>query len=137
MGKSNGICMLCKTHEEDIHHLFIKCKMIERVWSQLELWLSKLFNVHITVKDKEKCLGIWKEEFKESNYIINLIIIDAKWRIWKNRNSVKYGNENCKLSVTLMNKIRNGVKEDIRIFSHSSLCSKLKIKLKPVIELLI
>ena len=78
MGKSNGICMLCKAHEEDIHHLFVKCKMIERVWSQLELWLSKLFNVHITVKDKEKCLGIWKEEFKEINYIINLIIIEAK-----------------------------------------------------------
>lgn len=137
MGKSNGVCTLCKIQDENILHLFVTCTKIKHVWSQIGLWLSDLVNEPIVLNDQVKCFGMWKEELKEVNHIINLVIIETKWRIWKNRNSVKYGNEKCEELEKLINDIKIGTKEDIRNFALSKLHKRIKTKLNPIIDVLL
>jgi hypothetical protein len=92
MGLSNGICSVCNTHREDLQHLFWGCTNAKSIWTQLmpciQEYSNDILNEHINNPEKLALFGYSKVNKK--SVVLNTIIFETKWAIWKNRNSVKY-----------------------------------------------
>ncbi len=137
MGKSNGICTLCNLEGEDIVHMLIKCNQIKEIWTNIAVLINKVFNVNIILEKKSILFGLWVKHLRDRNHIVNLIIFDTKWQIWKNRNCVKYGKEKCKSIDELYRNVDKGIKDDLKLYIDSKRKYKLGQILSKDIEIIL
>ncbi len=120
MGKSNGICRICNDEEEDIVHMLIHCKQTSNIWQHMVVQINELLNLDITFDDETKLFGAWTNQFDCKYYIVNLMIVETLWQIWKNRNNVKYGNKPTRNIDELFKDINAGFKEELKCFRFSN-----------------
>ena len=138
MGRSNGICKICELESEDISHLLFNCSEINAVWNSIE---DKIFaitekDIHI---DFEKVLfGEYTEtadkHLNSYTLIVNLFIYQSKWEIWKNRNSVRYGNKTSLTVNEMFNKIEASCKRIISVYINSPGNAAIKKGLQTFIQ---
>ena len=94
MNFSNGLCHFCKTHVEDIRHLFYNCPISHDIVRQIEGKLNTVLNEY----DKTLELGThhiilgYTDGTKISRSFIIFCILVLKWELWKIRNNVKFEN---------------------------------------------
>ena len=103
-------------HEEDMCHLFFECPKIAEIWTDIETLLTDIILENVTLEFQDVIFGVYFEELKEKNHLINLIILEVKWQIWKNRNSVKYGNKTSLTKEHLLNKIKLNSRNEAKLF---------------------
>ena len=92
MGNSNGVCKICNRNEETLCHLLFDCSQANNVWQNIEIYILNKCGIHINLT-KEIVLFGMNLDNKEIEIIVNLLIFETKWQIWKNRNCVKYGSK--------------------------------------------
>ena len=119
MNRSDGICKSCKHFRETTLHLLKDCPKLEFIWNQIENRL------HVILKRKYPLLlsdVIFAKsvESKEHSFIINCFILDAKWQIWKERNRIKFENDQPLTSAKLLEIIFNSVKSNLNVIKNSN-----------------
>lgn len=90
MGKSDGICTICKTEEETSCHILYECQTAQAVWQKLAIGISKIVNIQVDFSLAEVIFCDIKLEDKNLAHLESMIIMEGKWQIWKNRNNVKF-----------------------------------------------
>ena len=100
--KSNGLCKICRKDIESVQHMFYQCGTIRKLWNRIEGVLSGVLGIHITLHEKDVILSIY-EQVSDKVSVINFVIMNAKWIIWKSRNNKKYNN--VEYSLDLMEKL--------------------------------
>ena len=117
--------------------MLYNCTKIKPVWHDLEQIISDLVTANVTLDIQEVLFGVNKENLKVKNYIVNLVIYEAKWQIWKNRNAVKYGQKHCLSRENLMINIKLGCQTKSKLHGSSPENYKLKQKLESCFERLL
>ena len=136
MGKSNGVCRICNTHNEDLCHLVYFCQKINQVWEKIEQKLENILDTIITLDIETVILGSNSNETdipKTHHYIANLFIFETKWQLWKNRNCVKYGNKATLNVEELYYKICDACKQQYSLLQATNKQSLIK-KLDPFLK---
>ena len=92
MGKSNGICNMCKSDNETLVHLFFQCPEIHRINTTLKSILEYCIQLQIpqqnvSISESDLFLGLWRN--KTLFQVENAILFEFKWGIWKIRNDYK------------------------------------------------
>ena len=98
--------------------------------------ISEIVNRNFVLSIENVIFGINDKEIKVLNYIINLIIYESKWHIWKNRNAVKYGHKECISEEALYQNIENGYKLQYKLFSESQHGENIKAKIDELVSIL-
>jgi len=122
MGKSNGTCKLCHISVETTCHLLYHCQCINQVWRLLEQKIVELLNIIIDINLCSVIYGIKhgdSKNGKNNEIVINSLLQEAKWQIWKNRNHVKYGEKNTLPVDQLFNKIVKGCKREFELYKNA------------------
>ena len=89
MNVSNGLCNMCKSRRETLYHLFWECDRIKLIWKKVEndfKLFGETLKCNILRRDlnyKDIVLGL---ECRNGQGLINAIIFECKWQIWKARN---------------------------------------------------
>ncbi|XP_021991114.1 uncharacterized protein LOC110887857 [Helianthus annuus] len=82
----SGTCRVCGNEEETPDHVLVKCKVVENVWEQVNMWVK----VHTTVKPDTlgEVFGLLNEcnWTKAKKKAVHAIFLLTTWVIWKNRN---------------------------------------------------
>ena len=112
--------------------MLLDYNMTSNVWLEVVLMINELLNTNIVLDNYMKMFGIWFHDFKEKNYIINVIIIETKWQIWKNRNCVRYGNKKSENVEKIFRSIKKGIKDDLTFYKLKD--SKIRNKLDSIIH---
>ena len=92
MNLSNGICIICENDRETLEHLFFHCNKIKPVLGSIE---KILLNIMTISKTQSIPLAVqhlifgYDTEIKSFN-LLNTIIFETKWQVWKLRNSHKH-----------------------------------------------
>lgn len=136
MGKSNGICKICNENVETICHLLCDCIVVKPVWSKMESIIKNVTGINIVLDNESKIFGVCVDELREINYIINLIIYETKWQIWKNRNCVRYGKNISLESSNIVRNIEIGYKITAQHFKLTKYCTNLYKKLEKILNML-
>ena len=89
---SNGKCVICKIHNENLEHLLYGCANATPIWNFITkiingIWPSVLFS------KQEAISGFWKNGISNEILILNMITSIVRFHLWKTRNRIKYGNE--------------------------------------------
>ena len=89
---SNGKCVICKIHNENLEHLLYGCANATPIWNFIKkiingIWPSVLFS------KQEAISGFWENGISNEILILNMITSIVRFHIWKTRNRIKYGNE--------------------------------------------
>jgi ribonuclease HI len=77
-----GWCCLCKSKNESISHLFIKCRFTKEVWKELSVVYGKLFDWD--GETIEQALGRWIAD--KSLKTFDSLPAVVSWGIWIHRN---------------------------------------------------
>ena len=136
MGKSDGRCKLCNQNIENISHLLFDCPKINGIWIEIENTISDLVQQQITINIKDVIFGFQRHDLEEKNIVINLILYEVKWQIWKNRNAVKYGNKNSLSTEIMIREITKGYRYEANTFINSQGKIALKKKIENFIVML-
>jgi len=80
------MCMLCKKHEESIHHLFFECSNALHIWS----WIRQIFlTSHFSNRDG--LLSFIKSDDISLVKLIKLAMITFSiWMIWRMMNYARF-----------------------------------------------
>ena len=134
MGRSNGICKICMLENEDLCHLIYDCANIQNLWEMIQQKLTLLIEIDIPINRKIAIFGSLLLTDIKLNFIqhsiINHIIYETQWQIWKNRNSVKYGQRVALTPVQMYERIIERCKYQCTIFIHSQGKRVLKDQIK-------
>jgi hypothetical protein len=91
MGLSNGLCILCKTHHENLIHLFCDCEKVKPFWEEANRIINRALHAigypSVTFSAQNIALGYNPHKFSN---VINTLIFETKWYIWKYRNDTKF-----------------------------------------------
>ena len=128
MGKSNGICKLCNQVFESITHIFYDCCKIKNIWKEVDSLILEHTGVDTSLDLCNILFGIFEPEIKDKNHIINTIILETKWQLWKNRNNVKFGKKNCLDVQHILDKVNFEFRKQIKYFLTSQKGRKFKQK---------
>ena len=81
----NDKCEFCKVHSETIHHLFLKCGITRRFWTDLSNMLNanNTHGLKTTLDDTLILFGETQEQYK--NTTLNFLLILAKHFIYKSK----------------------------------------------------
>ena len=92
MSKSDGLCKLCNREEETTLHLLFSCTKVNDIWHMLEQKIVNVTGVNIKLSNKNALFGLYNHEIPtRKKQVIEFLILETKWHIWKHRNDVKYG----------------------------------------------
>ena len=80
----SNLCKMCMTEIETIKHAFIECKLVKKLWLQVEKWIKENINRFCKISDLEKNFG---QRSKEP--IIDKIITATKAIIYHNKKTGK------------------------------------------------
>ena len=89
--KPDGLCDLCKTHEETYIHLFYECDAVKTFWSQVQIYTNELINIDIPLDAHDILLGCQHQTPR----VLDLLIILGKMHIYSCKFSNKIPNINC------------------------------------------
>lgn len=107
---SNGLCNMCSSKRETLVHLFWECEHIKPIWEQVE----RLIDVAMeSLKITEFSLSYSKVVIGTNQAVINTILFESKWIIWKYRNDFKFSNKKpniTKFKKQLLNNINTQLK---------------------------
>ena len=127
MRLSDGLCTLCNTERETLNHLFYNCVNAKQVWDkimpEIETYCINSLHREINNLDAIAMLGILN--FGAKARIINTLIFETKWFIWKNRNHVKYGKAQSE-HISLYSKIKKAVKTNIQLSKNEYLIDEYR-----------
>ena len=112
--------------------MLINCNSICNVWLKVNVMMNEILDTDIVLDSYTKLFGVWLYELREKNNIVNMLIFETKWQIWKNRNCVRYGNNKSESTDSLFKYIKKGIKDDLTFYRHNN--SKLRNKLNSVIN---
>ena len=84
--ESNGMCKLCDLESEDERHIVIDCETLGNFWSHIFVALRKIDGVNFQIQDS---LFVCSTEQSD---LVNVIIEEAKWQVWKRRCLIRYEN---------------------------------------------
>ena len=92
------MCKICNQEEENMCHLIYYCAKIDQIWRQISQMIStvNISKKTISLGLSEVMFGMKKVSGKRDNHeilIMNCIIMETKWYIWKSRNVIKYENK--------------------------------------------
>lgn len=125
---SDGICTLCKKENESLTHLFYNCHCAKQVWYKLMPLMDNLamnlMKREITHTESVALLGY--QLLSKNAILLNTLIFETKWYIWKNRCNVKYGKKPSNHAL-LHKEIHKAVKENILSTKSESLIEKYKL----------
>ena len=98
MKHSDGRCKICNSGaEENLEHLLIDCRQNAAIWERLSIVIQNSFEYQHMIDLPAIMLGIWKIDYLQDPnnlLIINTFLGICRFRIWKVRNCIKYGNDN-------------------------------------------
>jgi exonuclease III len=89
MKASNGVCNICKTDRETLIHLFWECTDTKLIWAKINAVLNKIVQSPNTISLTYDIVSFGSTNNKFSN-LINTLIFESKWYIWKYRNNRKF-----------------------------------------------
>jgi len=105
---------MCNVHQESLVHLLWDCPFAKHIWCNIvpniELYLLNELDIELVNPIQTTLLGMYS--FSSKTKLVNTLIIETKWMIWKNRNDVKYNNKTSKCNV-LLNCIMNNVNNQL------------------------
>ena len=81
---STSLCDFCTMHVETNKHLFWECQCSRAFWTDLEVFLNEK---QITVRLDYTIISFGYIEWSSNSYLLNFIIIYAKYFIFKNKYS--------------------------------------------------
>ena len=133
MKRSDGICVLCESDDETTCHLLFECPCINKVWDNLAKIISDQTTYKSVIDLEDVLFNVKERENEGLNELLNCVIYEGKWQIWKNRNNVKYGKKEKKLVNELVNDIIDQCKTHLTAFKT---LEQFTIKHKPFMHLL-
>ena len=80
--KSSPKCDVC-TETESLEHLLYLCNYTKQFWVTLSNWINTCLNMSITLSEVNVLFGIHGN--KEENRVLNFVIMQAKWYIYKSK----------------------------------------------------
>lgn len=98
----DSLCLICWTAEEDVQHLFFRCKYSDEYFRRLKLWTMMQC-------DKNELLGIlmWiKKKKKISKFRRNVLFVVLSacvYHIWKVRNEAFWSHKVWSVDTTVQN----------------------------------
>ena len=113
MKKSNGKCTICKETVETTIHLLHECSIIREIWTKIEKLIQNILGIKVYLDAKIVIFGVTHDDEPAFKAALNLIILEAKWQIWKHRNNIKYGGQEAKNSTMLVDMIKRNCKAEI------------------------
>ena len=135
MGKSDGQCKLCKAAEEDLPHLLYYCTKISPVWTTFNRIINQIIKKNIVLNFESVIFGnCINDNIGNAAYIVNLFILEVKWQIWKNRNSVKYGGKECLNVNSICENVLDACKKTLMLYNNTHCKRRIISKLKIVID---
>ena len=81
---NTSLCDFCTMFVETNKHLFWECQFSRAFWTDLEVFLTEK---QLTVRLDYKIISLGYTEWSSSSYLLNFIIIYAKYFIFKNKYS--------------------------------------------------
>ena len=91
MGISDGLCVLCRTKEESVKHLFFDCQFAGQCISGIKRWL----NIQMQTNDLEKQIR-WLQRVKASAFqkqVMTAAIASTVYNVWRQRNNTLWNEE--------------------------------------------
>ena len=80
IGKGDtALCTFCKVENETLIHLFCKCEISSRFWSQVKDWFEEALDVSVYLDDMAILFGIRKKSWSA----LNLVLILCRFHIYK------------------------------------------------------
>ena len=113
-GLSSGLCKMCNVHQESLVHLLWDCTFAKQSWCKIipkiELYLLNELDIELVNPMQTALLSMYT--FPSKTKLVNTLIVETKWMIWKNRNDMKYNNKisNCNV---LLNCNMNNVNDHL------------------------
>jgi len=82
---------MCNVHQESRVHLLWDCTFAKQIWCKIvpkiELYLLNELDIKLVNPIQTTLLGMYS--FSSKTKLVNTLIIETKWMIWKNRNDMK------------------------------------------------
>ena len=130
MNKSDGICKVCKSSDENLCHLLYDCIQIKECWYKIFHMLTKITDTICENNVKTIVFGITHtlDIAKPVADVCNLVIIYTKYMIWLHRNNVKYQNEKVKAAHELYKYIMCKLNGYVKLLISSNKINKLNVK---------
>jgi hypothetical protein len=90
MNLSDGKCCICKSHRETLFHLFWECDFSKNVWTYViqKLKSAKILENDFSISQSTALFGSFEHAINDK--LINTVIFETKWAIWKYRNNCKH-----------------------------------------------
>jgi hypothetical protein len=101
MGKSDSQCHFCKNEIESLMHLFYRCHKIKHVLDELKHIFNSNFEKNIVLVEENLIIGVYEGEITENLLLMNLVICNLKWVIWKTRNYIKYNKSTYREAIVI------------------------------------
>ena len=79
-GQKKNACRVCNTDTETITHLFTTCEVAKQLWADLNNWLERVTNKHLSQAPLEILLGHLKND--NQSLPINSLIMATKYYIF-------------------------------------------------------
>ena len=89
---SNGKCINCKIHNENLEHLLFSCSNVKHIWHFISKVLKDIWP-QVCIGNIEAISGLWNGGVTNEILIINMILGIVRFHIWKIRNRIKFGHE--------------------------------------------
>ena len=137
MGKSDGVCKVCRTQDETLIHLFYECNNGNICWSSVENILFMIIGKPILLDLKTVIFGIPSENEVLDKHEIdccNLMLTYTKWIIWKHRNNVRYNNTPIQHGHDISNQMVNECKNNVHLLKSSKKFHKIHVKTKLLLQ---
>ncbi|XP_058759651.1 uncharacterized protein LOC131632958 [Vicia villosa] len=99
----NSFCIFCGNDTETMHHLFFRCGVVKKIWSEIEFWVGKSNGVF------EECFSHFMEwhSFFDVNMVkvrkLGIIWLATIWAIWLVRNGVCFRDDPWNVNNTVWN----------------------------------
>ena len=95
MGYASNVCKVCKQHSETINHLFWTCSHAQSIWKRILPILEAISinTLNCTIENMETTCLVGMQKTPTKSKLVNTIIMETKWYIWKSRNVIKYENK--------------------------------------------
>jgi hypothetical protein len=105
--KCDTVCVCCKRLDEDGAHLFVKCKMVKKIWEDLGLaeLRHRLWDMQTAKAMMEEILKLEKEQ--------RTLVCCMMWQWWSNRNKVN-ANEKARAMAEIVSKTRYWTAESLQ-----------------------
>ena len=80
---------MCNESDENSEHVLKTCSKVRGIWQYINnVWNRRFTPMDMSWNNMSK--GYDEDCELLINYVLNIVIVESKWQIWKFRNKVKY-----------------------------------------------